>query len=53
MAKCYRNIRFLTDATPVVFTKNDKAIAVYRRHPSKPGLMKPEKMFPMNIVRGN
>lgn len=33
----------------VVFTKNDKAIAVYRRHPSKLGLMKPEKMFPLNM----
>jgi tRNA pseudouridine55 synthase len=43
----------LTDATPVIFTKNEKAIAVYRRHPSKQGLMKPEKMFPTNIERGN
>lgn len=31
-----------------VFTKEGLAIAVYRRHPSKSGLMKPEKMFPMN-----
>ncbi|MHA6258753.1 tRNA pseudouridine(55) synthase TruB [Sporosarcina sp. CAU 1771] len=37
----------------VVFTKNAKAIALYRRHPSKLGLMKPEKMFPLNMVRGN
>lgn len=29
----------------LVFTKNNKAIAIYRNHPSKPGMMKPEKMF--------
>jgi tRNA pseudouridine55 synthase len=43
----------LQGGTPVVFTKNEKAIAVYRRHPSKSGLMKPEKMFPLNMERGN
>lgn len=32
----------------IVFTKNSKAVAVYRRHPEKKGLMKPEKMFPFN-----
>jgi len=25
-----------------------KALAVYRKHPTKLGLMKPEKMFPLN-----
>lgn len=43
----------LRKAQSVVFTKNDKAIAIYRRHPSKLGLMKPEKMFPLNMLRGN
>ncbi|KXH80024.1 tRNA pseudouridine(55) synthase TruB [Sporosarcina sp. HYO08] len=38
----------LTDEQAVVFKKNEKAIAVYREHPTKPGLMKPEKMFPLN-----
>ena len=33
----------------IVFTKANKAIAVYKRHPSKLGLMKPEKMFPLNM----
>ncbi|WP_438317725.1 tRNA pseudouridine(55) synthase TruB [Sporosarcina sp. FA9] len=37
----------------VVFTYNEKAIAIYIKHPTKPGLMKPNKMFPLNIVRGN
>ncbi|WP_339249774.1 tRNA pseudouridine(55) synthase TruB [Sporosarcina sp. FSL W8-0480] len=32
----------------IVFTKRLKAVAVYRRHPEKEGLMKPEKMFPFN-----
>ncbi|GEN81982.1 tRNA pseudouridine synthase B [Sporosarcina luteola] len=32
----------------IVFTKANKAIAVYRNHPDKEGLMKPEKMFPFN-----
>lgn len=34
---------------PIVFTKDHKAVAVYKIHPTKPGLMKPEKMFPINI----
>lgn len=38
----------LTEETPVVFTKNGKALAVYKMHPTKQGLMKPEKMFPVN-----
>lgn len=37
----------------IVFTNNDKAIAIYMKHPTKLGLMKPEKMFPLNMVRGN
>lgn len=32
----------------IVFTAKGKAIAVYTKHPTKPGLMKPEKMFPLN-----
>lgn len=38
----------VADGMPVVFTKDGKAIAVYRKHPEKDGLMKPEKMFPLN-----
>ncbi|WP_203246266.1 tRNA pseudouridine(55) synthase TruB [Sporosarcina beigongshangi] len=33
----------------IVFTAKDKAIAVYMKHPTKPGQMKPEKMFPLNV----
>ncbi|MED3660444.1 tRNA pseudouridine(55) synthase TruB [Ureibacillus sp. FSL K6-8385] len=33
----------------IVFCRNGKAIAVYTKHPEKPGLMKPEKMFPNNF----
>ncbi|MFC4409172.1 tRNA pseudouridine(55) synthase TruB [Chungangia koreensis] len=29
----------------LVFTRNGHAIAIYRKHPSKSGMMKPEKMF--------
>jgi len=32
----------------IVFTKLEKAIAIYCNHPTKEGLMKPEKMFPFN-----
>lgn len=32
----------------IVFTHKDKAVAIYRNHPTKEGLMKPEKMFPVN-----
>ena len=32
----------------IVFMNEGKAIAVYRKHPTKLGLMKPEKMFPLN-----
>ena len=31
----------------IVFITKGKAIAVYAKHPTKPGLMKPEKMFPL------
>lgn len=36
----------LQEAEKVVFTKNNRAVAVYIEHPTKKGLMKPEKMFP-------
>lgn len=39
---------FEDDATPIVFTQHSKALAVYQIHPTKPLLMKPEKMFPEN-----
>ncbi len=32
----------------IVFMNEGKALAVYRKHPTKLGLMKPEKMFPLN-----
>lgn len=32
----------------IVFTNSRKAVAVYKNHPTKEGLMKPEKMFPFN-----
>lgn len=38
----------VANGTPVVFMKDGKAIAVYKKHPEKEGLMKPEKMFPLN-----
>lgn len=43
-----RHSLFDDDKTPIVFTKNNKALAVYQIHPTKPKLMKPEKMFPEN-----
>lgn len=36
----------LTEHDKVVFGKNEKAVAVYIAHPTKPGMMKPDKMFP-------
>lgn len=36
----------------VVFTKNEQAVAVYIKHPSKEGKMKPEKMFNRLIQEG-
>lgn len=38
----------LDEGHPIVFMKNNKAMAVYKIHPTKPELMKPEKMFPVN-----
>lgn len=37
------------DDCPMVFTKNEKALAIYKSHPRKPGLMMPEKMFPVKM----
>jgi tRNA pseudouridine55 synthase len=41
--------QLLKNEESIVFTLKDKAIAVYKKHPSKLGLMKPEKMFPSNM----
>lgn len=38
----------LDEGHPIVYMKNNKALAVYIIHPTKPELMKPEKMFPLN-----
>ena len=38
----------LDNGYPIVFTKKSKALAVYKIHPTKHELMKPEKMFPVN-----
>lgn len=38
----------LTETMPIVFSEKGKALAVYKMHPTKPELMKPEKMFPVN-----
>lgn len=38
----------LADNEAIVFTKSEKAVAIYSNHPTKEGLMKPEKMFPFN-----
>ncbi|MBE1553418.1 tRNA pseudouridine(55) synthase TruB [Sporosarcina limicola] len=40
--------QLLQNGNLLVFTRDGKAIAVYRKHPEKSGLMKPEKMFPLN-----
>jgi len=37
----------------VVFTKNEQAVAVYVKHPTKEGKMKPEKMFNRLIQEGD
>lgn len=36
----------LENASKIVFTKDERAVAVYIQHPTKPEYMKPEKMFP-------
>lgn len=38
----------LKDHELVVFSREGHAMAIYKKHPSKEGLMKPEKMFPLN-----
>lgn len=40
----------LQSAPKLVFTKNNRVLAVYITHPTKPGLMKPEKMFPVQSI---
>lgn len=37
----------LQTESKIVFTKHNKALAVYIKHPTKDDLMKPEKMFPL------
>jgi len=39
----------LKQSEKIVFSRNGKAIAVYIKHPTKTGLMKPDKMFPNNF----
>ncbi|MEG0380269.1 MAG: tRNA pseudouridine(55) synthase TruB [Kurthia sp.] len=36
----------LLESDKIVYMENNKAVAIYIAHPSKKGLMKPEKMFP-------
>ena len=38
----------LENEESIVFMNENKALAVYKKHPTKLGLMKPEKMFPLN-----
>lgn len=40
----------LQTAPKIVFTRNNRALAVYITHPTKQGLMKPEKMFPVQSI---
>ncbi len=35
----------MTDDRLVMYNNNGEAIAIYQKHPEKPGLMKPEKVF--------
>lgn len=37
---------FLKESDKIVYMENNKAVAVYVAHPTKSGLMKPEKIFP-------
>ncbi|MBQ0139353.1 MAG: tRNA pseudouridine(55) synthase TruB [Kurthia sp.] len=37
---------FLNESDKIVFVEKDKAVAIYVAHPTKKGLMKPEKIFP-------
>lgn len=41
----------LVEAEKMVFTNGGKAVAVYVKHPTKDGLMKPEKIFPKIVER--
>ncbi len=41
----------LVEADKMVFTNGGKAVAVYVKHPTKEGLMKPEKIFPKVVER--
>ncbi|MBK3494344.1 tRNA pseudouridine(55) synthase TruB [Viridibacillus sp. YIM B01967] len=36
----------LAEHDKIVFVENERAVAIYIKHPTKEGLMKPEKMFP-------
>lgn len=36
----------LKENDKIVYSMNGKALAVYVKHPTKEGFMKPEKMFP-------
>ncbi|WP_252503566.1 tRNA pseudouridine(55) synthase TruB [Sporosarcina sp. Marseille-Q4943] len=38
----------LVEREKIVFARSGNAIAIYCNHPTKEGLMKPEKMFPFN-----
>lgn len=37
---------FLNESDKIVYVENNKAVAIYVAHPTKKGLMKPEKIFP-------
>lgn len=39
----------LTQHDKIVYSISGKAVAVYSNHPTKPSLMKPEKMFPIEL----
>ncbi|WP_040286823.1 tRNA pseudouridine(55) synthase TruB [Sporosarcina koreensis] len=43
----------LETSNEIVFSDDGKALAVYARHPEKPGLIKPVKMFPANRQKGD
>lgn len=38
-------VKEMTDERLVMYNANGEAIAIYQKHPEKPGLMKPEKVF--------
>ena len=43
-----QSVNLLQDHKRVVFLHEGKALAVYKNHPDKAGMMKPEKMFPIH-----